>query len=230
MTNRSRNFESSVMRSLVMPSLKYCWLESPVRFSNGKTAMEGLSGKGNPAFLVEVTSSCNRRGRGRGLQPFRHTTRAIAPAALALVQGGKPLCRPPEHAKVFPKQGGDHVQIGHSEPTDAGVSACPIVVAGNFHSSWCLRPIAPGVWLADDTIRALSPHGSRNRCLDRLTKLEPRDNRDPRPMPRPRERGCRSARIWACAWTTPSARRPVRSRAISARKIRGVRRELSSGK
>src|SRR5438067_3043478 len=45
MTNRFGILERWVMRSSVMPSLKYSWPGSPLRFVNGSTAIDGLSGK-----------------------------------------------------------------------------------------------------------------------------------------------------------------------------------------
>src|SRR4029453_13002762 len=46
MTNSPESLERSVMRSSVMPSLKYSCSGSPLMLTNGSTAMEGLSGKG----------------------------------------------------------------------------------------------------------------------------------------------------------------------------------------
>ena len=43
-TNRPEIFERSVIRSSVMPSLKYSCSGSPLMFVNGSTAIEGLSG------------------------------------------------------------------------------------------------------------------------------------------------------------------------------------------
>jgi hypothetical protein len=45
-TESERNRDSSVMMSSVIPSLKYCCSGSPLRFSNGNTAIEGFSIKG----------------------------------------------------------------------------------------------------------------------------------------------------------------------------------------
>src|SRR6266849_3051280 len=46
MTNRSLSLERAVMRSSVIPSLKYSWSRSPLMLVKGKTAIEGLSGNG----------------------------------------------------------------------------------------------------------------------------------------------------------------------------------------
>src|SRR5512143_483386 len=52
MTNREEIFDRDVMISSVNPSVKYSCFGSPVMFSNGRTAMEGLSGSGNDVFSV----------------------------------------------------------------------------------------------------------------------------------------------------------------------------------
>ena len=44
MTNRDFERDSPVMMSSTMPSAKYSCSGSPLMFSNGSTAMEGLSG------------------------------------------------------------------------------------------------------------------------------------------------------------------------------------------
>ena len=44
MTKNCRMRPSAVMMSPVMPSEKYSWSGSLLRFSNGKTAIDGLSG------------------------------------------------------------------------------------------------------------------------------------------------------------------------------------------
>ena len=46
MTNSERLRESSVMMSSAMPSEKYSCSGSPLKFANGSTAIDGLSGKG----------------------------------------------------------------------------------------------------------------------------------------------------------------------------------------
>ena len=53
MTNREEIFDRDVMISSVNPSVKYSCFGSPVMFSNGSTAMEGLSGSGKAAFSVK---------------------------------------------------------------------------------------------------------------------------------------------------------------------------------
>src|SRR5215472_13993459 len=50
MTNRPGNLERPVVRSSVMPSLKYSCSGSLLRLANGSTAMEGLSGKASAGF------------------------------------------------------------------------------------------------------------------------------------------------------------------------------------
>src|SRR5512143_1036817 len=52
MTNSEEIFDSDVMSSSVNPSVKYSCLVSPVKFSNGSTAMEGLSGSDRVVFSV----------------------------------------------------------------------------------------------------------------------------------------------------------------------------------
>src|SRR6266852_3322324 len=46
MTKRSGSLERAVIRSSVMPSLKYSWSRSPLMLVKGKTAIEGVSGMG----------------------------------------------------------------------------------------------------------------------------------------------------------------------------------------
>src|SRR5438445_10663505 len=49
MTNSPETFERPVIRSSVTPSLKYSCDGSWLRFVNGKTATDGLSGRASPA-------------------------------------------------------------------------------------------------------------------------------------------------------------------------------------
>src|SRR2546422_4055600 len=53
MTNRPESLERSVMRSSVIPSLKYSCSGSPLRLIKGSTAMEGLSGNGRAEACSE---------------------------------------------------------------------------------------------------------------------------------------------------------------------------------
>ena len=53
MTNREEIFDRDVMISSVNPSVKYSCFGSPVMFSNGSTAMDGLSGSGKAVFSVK---------------------------------------------------------------------------------------------------------------------------------------------------------------------------------
>src|SRR5216684_2884863 len=46
MTKRSGSLDRAVIRSSVMPSLKYSWSRSPLMLVKGKTAIDGVSGKG----------------------------------------------------------------------------------------------------------------------------------------------------------------------------------------
>src|SRR6266851_1311834 len=46
MTKRSGSRERAVIRSSVMPSLKYSWPWSPLMLVKGKTAIDGVFGKG----------------------------------------------------------------------------------------------------------------------------------------------------------------------------------------
>src|SRR5659263_394374 len=55
MTNISGIFDRDVMICSVNPSAKYSCFGSPVMFSNGSTAMEGLSGSGSATFFTEAT-------------------------------------------------------------------------------------------------------------------------------------------------------------------------------
>jgi len=46
MTNSQRIWDSAVMISSTMPSEKYSWSGAPLKFANGISAIEGLSGSG----------------------------------------------------------------------------------------------------------------------------------------------------------------------------------------
>src|SRR4030067_1864827 len=56
MTNRPEILDKSVMMSSVIPSLKYSCFGSSLIFTKGRTAMEGLSGRGKAIFSLEATS------------------------------------------------------------------------------------------------------------------------------------------------------------------------------
>src|SRR5512143_1914770 len=53
MTNRDGIFDREVMICSVNPSVKYSCFGSPVMFSNGSTAIDGLSGSGKAVFSVK---------------------------------------------------------------------------------------------------------------------------------------------------------------------------------
>jgi hypothetical protein len=50
MTKRSGSLERAVVRSSVIPSLKYSCLGSSLMLAKGNTAIEGLSGNGSTGF------------------------------------------------------------------------------------------------------------------------------------------------------------------------------------
>ena len=52
MTNRSGILESAVVKSSVMPSLKYSWSRSPLMLVKGSTAIEGTLGSGGAGFCA----------------------------------------------------------------------------------------------------------------------------------------------------------------------------------
>ena len=54
MTKSDLDRDRPVMMSSTMPSAKYSWLGSPLIFSNGSTAMEGLSGKASGTAMDAV--------------------------------------------------------------------------------------------------------------------------------------------------------------------------------
>src|SRR5260370_33359465 len=63
MTNSSGILERAVVRSSVMPSLKYSWLRSPLMLAKGKTAIEGLSGSARAATCAEGIDAAVFGGR-----------------------------------------------------------------------------------------------------------------------------------------------------------------------
>src|SRR5712691_9311022 len=52
MTNNPESLDRSVMRSSVIPSLKYSCSGSPLMLVKGNTAIEGLLGKGRPGLCA----------------------------------------------------------------------------------------------------------------------------------------------------------------------------------
>ena len=60
MANSPEILERSVMMSSEMPSAKYSCSGSPDMFSNGSTAIDGLSGSGSGSSEVAAASPCNR--------------------------------------------------------------------------------------------------------------------------------------------------------------------------
>ena len=56
MTNNHLNRESAVMISSTIPSAKYSCSGSPLMFSNGSTAMDGLSGSGGTALSLSLSA------------------------------------------------------------------------------------------------------------------------------------------------------------------------------
>ena len=57
MTTKERNRDSSIM-SVVMPSLKYCCSGSLLMLVKGRTASEGLSGKGSARVSSDGEIGC----------------------------------------------------------------------------------------------------------------------------------------------------------------------------
>src|SRR5215475_15362719 len=53
MTKRLESWERSLVRSSVMPSLKYSWSGSLLRLTKGRTTREGLLGKGSAGACSE---------------------------------------------------------------------------------------------------------------------------------------------------------------------------------
>src|SRR5713101_7493156 len=56
MTSRWGSRESIVMSSSVIPSLKYSWLVSPLKFAKGNTAREGMSDGGTGCIADRITT------------------------------------------------------------------------------------------------------------------------------------------------------------------------------
>src|SRR5215510_8522083 len=65
-TNNHLNRESAVVISSTIPSAKYSCSGSPLMFSNGNTAIEGLSGSASAVFAG--VTDCSPRGIQAGRQ------------------------------------------------------------------------------------------------------------------------------------------------------------------
>src|SRR5262249_20899785 len=63
MTKRLEIFERSPVSTSVRPSLKYSCSGSPLRFTNGSTMREGLSGKGSADWVLGVKGWVPEIGR-----------------------------------------------------------------------------------------------------------------------------------------------------------------------
>ena len=63
MTKNERICDRAVMMSVTMPSAKYSWLGSPLRFWNGSTAIEGRSGSASAGFQDAALSDAAGRIR-----------------------------------------------------------------------------------------------------------------------------------------------------------------------
>ena len=110
MTNSPETFESPVIRSSVTPSLKYSWVGSWLRFENGSTATDGLSGNGSPADS-EVWSQ-----RHPAQPPAARRTTMAATATTPLIH------RPPARRVLAPVRASARARDGGD--TRAPVSRC----------------------------------------------------------------------------------------------------------
>src|SRR6266851_7248286 len=63
MTKRSGSLERAVVKSSVMPSLKYSCLGSSLMLAKGRTAIEGLSGMGRAGVCAEGMDADGAGGR-----------------------------------------------------------------------------------------------------------------------------------------------------------------------
>src|SRR6266852_6121257 len=81
MTNRTGSLERAVIRSSVMPSLKYSCLGSSLMLVNGSTAIEGLSGNGKAGDGVVGIDAVVVGGRSEScwIRTITATTNAIPP-------------------------------------------------------------------------------------------------------------------------------------------------------
>src|ERR1051326_2526752 len=75
MTNSPDTLERSVIKSSVMPSVKYSWPVSLDMLANGSTAIDGLSGRGSAIFATEATST-------DGFEPSSKTFQSAAPPVI----------------------------------------------------------------------------------------------------------------------------------------------------
>src|SRR6266536_1360071 len=76
MTNSPESLERSVMRSSVMPSLKYSCSGSPLRLTKGSTAIEGLSGNANAGWVLGVRGWVLGGGKTRDQTAIRVPARS----------------------------------------------------------------------------------------------------------------------------------------------------------
>ena len=76
-----RERESSVMMSSVMPSEKYCCSGSPLMLENGRTAIEGLSGRENDAPVAPGTAPFATLNTCTGLVMFLSSTSPMSSKA-----------------------------------------------------------------------------------------------------------------------------------------------------
>jgi len=81
-TNSPDIFESPVIKSSVTPSLKYSCAGSWLRFANGSTATEGLSGSASPA-------DSEGRSQRQPAQPPAPSNAAMATSAAMRVSHGR---------------------------------------------------------------------------------------------------------------------------------------------
>src|SRR5712671_1252106 len=81
MTNRTGSLERAVIRSSVMPSLKYSCSRSPLMLVNGSTAIEGLSGNDRAGDWVVGIDAVVVGGRSETcwISTITATTSAIPP-------------------------------------------------------------------------------------------------------------------------------------------------------
>src|SRR6266849_325242 len=82
MTKRSGSLERAVVKSSVMPSLKYSCLGSSLMLANGRTAMDGLSGKVRAGVCIEGMDADGVGGRNERCCTTRTVATLIAIPAI----------------------------------------------------------------------------------------------------------------------------------------------------
>src|SRR5215831_1095222 len=149
MTKSPESLESPVMRSSVTPSLKYSWLESWLRFANGSTAIDGLSGRASPAAGADEheddeSADEDRHAPAPRLPPLRRPARSggrVEPDAIHAQRPGDVLHRVLAEEVVGERQLSLHLIVGGAGKADAAALGQPFEARRNVDAV----AVEPGV-------------------------------------------------------------------------------------